>query len=110
MRVICERRLAQPRHGAWLHLTPSDGFTLNVGTEDWQVNLVQDCYNAAKTTGLPFKLFISFDTRRVPDWISVRNLIDIDLPLGCRTRKWLDVSRSRPWMTSDTYCVIFSHL
>ena len=42
-------------------VTSSDGFALNVGLEDWQVDRVQDCYNAAQSTGLPFKLFISFD-------------------------------------------------
>ena len=42
-------------------VTSSDGFALNVGLEDWQVDRVHDCYNAAQSTGLPFKLFISFD-------------------------------------------------
>jgi hypothetical protein len=46
--------------------TPSDGFALNAGLEDWQVDRVQDCYNAAQGTGLPFKLFISFDMTWVP--------------------------------------------
>ena len=41
--------------------TLSDGFALNVGLEDWQVDRVHDCYNAAQGTGLPFSLFISFD-------------------------------------------------
>ena len=41
--------------------TPSDGFALNVGLEDWQVDRVHDCYNAAQSTDLPFKLFNSFD-------------------------------------------------
>ena len=39
----------------------SDGFALNVGPEDWQVDRVRDCYDAAQNTSLPFKLFISFD-------------------------------------------------
>ena len=41
--------------------TLSDGFALNVGLEDWQVDRVHDCYNAAQNASLPFKLFISFD-------------------------------------------------
>jgi len=39
----------------------SDGFALNVGLEDWQVDRAHDCYSAAQSINLPFKLFISFD-------------------------------------------------
>jgi len=55
-------------HGIRASATPivtspalSDGFALNVGLEDWQVDRVHDCYAAAQSTGQPFKLFISFD-------------------------------------------------
>lgn len=43
----------------------SDGFALNVGLEEWQVDRVQDCYSAAQKTCIPFKLFISFDMKWV---------------------------------------------
>lgn len=54
----------------------SDGFALNVGLEDWQVDRVHDCYNAAQSTRLPFKLFISFDMAWVDSLLQV--VFDVD--------------------------------
>ncbi|KAF9646184.1 glycoside hydrolase family 71 protein [Thelephora ganbajun] len=48
------------------HASGFDGFALNVGPEDWQVDRVHDCYNAAQSVDLPFKLFISFDMTCIP--------------------------------------------
>ena len=39
----------------------SDGFALNIGSEDWQRRSVSLAYAAALELGLPFKLFLSFD-------------------------------------------------
>lgn len=46
-------------------LGSSDGFALNVGSEDWQLDRVADCYATAEKLMQPdreaFKLFLSFD-------------------------------------------------
>ncbi|KAL4245352.1 Glycoside hydrolase family 71 [Abortiporus biennis] len=48
-----------------------DGFVLNVGRDDWQLDRVADCYEAARqfsrsSNGRSFKLFISFDLAVIP--------------------------------------------
>lgn len=48
------------------HKHALDGFALNVGREEWQRDRVLDCYQAAERSGLPFKLFISFDMTSIP--------------------------------------------
>ena len=58
--------------------TPSDGFALNVGLEDWQVDRVNDCFNAAQRTCLPFKLFISFDMTWVAMTSFSQDYVDVD--------------------------------
>lgn len=49
----------------WFDLRSSDGFALNVGSEEWQLDRVADCYAAAEKLMQPdckaFKLFLSFD-------------------------------------------------
>ena len=76
--------------------TLSDGFALNVGPEDWQVDRVHDCYNAAQMTCLPFKLFISFDMKWVDmTRFSLQNRVDY----GSWARVWLAASRAHPGMT-----------
>ncbi|PFH54084.1 glycoside hydrolase family 71 protein [Amanita thiersii Skay4041] len=48
-------------HGAGI-----DGFALNMGRDDWQSAKVADAYEAARQSGLDFKLFISFDMASFP--------------------------------------------
>ena len=85
--------------------TVSDGFALNVGLEDWQVDRVHDCYNAAQSIGLPFKLFISFDMT----WVHLarfppQNRADPDSwPCG-----WLGVPRARPQTILAACCATYS--
>ncbi|CAL1711763.1 unnamed protein product [Somion occarium] len=43
-----------------------DGFALNVGREDWQLARVADCFEAARRSLKPFKLFLSFDMASIP--------------------------------------------
>ncbi|EIM88179.1 glycoside hydrolase [Stereum hirsutum FP-91666 SS1] len=47
-----------------------DGFALNVGSEDWQLDRVADCYATAEKLMQPdreaFKLFFSFDMASIP--------------------------------------------
>ena len=38
-----------------------DGFALNAGAEDWVLDRVSDCFDAAEQIQTDFKLFISFD-------------------------------------------------
>ena len=70
--ALCVAEMSEP--------TFSDGFALNVGLEDWQVDRVHDCYNAAQNTRLPFKLFISFDMTWVMTRLSSQNSFDADSP------------------------------
>ncbi|KAF9013289.1 glycosyl hydrolase family 71-domain-containing protein [Cyathus striatus] len=48
------------------HASGIDGFALNSGTDDWQPARVADAYEAAKESGLDFKLFISLDMTVFP--------------------------------------------
>ena len=48
-------------HGPSILVRFSDGFALNVGREEWQRDRSVDCYHAVSLTGLPFKLFMSYD-------------------------------------------------
>lgn len=43
-----------------------DGFALNVGRDTWQMDRVQDAYNAAQSLGTPFKLLLSLDMTSLP--------------------------------------------
>ncbi|KAH9935091.1 glycoside hydrolase family 71 protein [Epithele typhae] len=43
-----------------------DAFALNVGPEGWQKQSVDNCFQAARLSGLPFKLFLSFDMNAIP--------------------------------------------
>ena len=91
-RSLCARR------GAVISPALSDGFALNVGLEEWQVDRVHDCYNAAQKTCLPFKLFISFDMKCVDmTRFSPQKRVDIDY--GSWTRVLLAPSHARPEMT-----------
>ncbi|QRV98082.1 alpha-1,3-glucanase [Ceratobasidium sp. AG-Ba] len=38
-----------------------DAFALNVGSDDWQKDRVDDAFNAAEESGTGFKMFMSFD-------------------------------------------------
>ena len=75
----------------------SDGFALNVGLEEWQVDRVHDCYNAAQKTCLPFKLFISFDMR----WVDMTNFSQkrVYVDFGSCARVWLAPFHARPRTT-----------
>jgi glucan endo-1,3-alpha-glucosidase len=42
-----------------------DAFALNVGTDDWQKDRVDDAFNAARDSETGFKMFMSFDMRSV---------------------------------------------
>ena len=80
--------------------TLSDGFALNVGLEDWQVDRVCDCYNAAQSIDLPFKLFISFDMTWVHLGFPLRiNRADPDS--NSWTCGWLGVPRAHLRMILD---------
>jgi hypothetical protein len=39
----------------------SDGFALNIGSDDWMSARVADAYSAAQSLGSSFKLFLSLD-------------------------------------------------
>ncbi|KAL6305085.1 glycoside hydrolase family 71 protein [Sparassis latifolia] len=43
-----------------------DGFALNFGRDEWEKSRVADCYHAALQSGVPFKLFPSFDMTLIP--------------------------------------------
>ncbi|KAF8645175.1 hypothetical protein AX16_008002 [Volvariella volvacea WC 439] len=43
-----------------------DGFALNVGPEEWQVDRVADAFEAARTLDTDFKLFLSLDMATFP--------------------------------------------
>lgn len=60
-RIVSVTRSDRTQTPSVIRSTPSDGFALNVGLEDWQFDRVRDCYNAAESAALPFRLFISFD-------------------------------------------------
>ena len=81
----------------------SDGFSLNVGPEEWQKRSVALCYAAALELGLQFKLFLSFDmtcmrmaentTSRVTECKYVPVRIKVHLPTAMMyesTRRTLD--------------------
>ena len=85
----------------------SDGFALNVGLEDWQVDRVRDCYSAAQSVDLPFKLFISFDMT----WVQLagfpsQNRANPDS--NSRAYEWLGVPRAHPQTISDACCATYS--
>jgi glucan endo-1,3-alpha-glucosidase len=43
-----------------------DALALNVGSDHWQTNQVQNAYNAAQQLGTGFKLFLSIDFTELP--------------------------------------------
>ena len=43
------------------HQSGIDAFALNVGTNEWEPDQVDNAYQAAKDSGLDFMLFLSFD-------------------------------------------------
>ncbi|KIM43198.1 glycoside hydrolase family 71 protein [Hebeloma cylindrosporum] len=66
---------------ALAHASGIDGFALNMGTDDWQPARVADAYEAAKQSGLDFKLFISLDMSSFPcgspnDAQNLRNIVN----------------------------------
>ena len=101
-----KRRNACYRDAEYNSTIPSDGFALNVGLEDWQVDRVHDCYNAAQSTDLPFKLFISFDMTWVPRPGFPLRIVPI--LTGSWTREWLGVPHAPPRTTLDAFCVTYS--
>ncbi|KAF9452895.1 glycoside hydrolase family 71 protein [Macrolepiota fuliginosa MF-IS2] len=51
---------------ALAHASGIDGFALNCGTDEWEPAHVADAYEAAKRSGLDFKMFISLDMTSFP--------------------------------------------
>ncbi|CAA7261571.1 unnamed protein product [Cyclocybe aegerita] len=63
------------------HAAGIDGFALNMGRDEWQPARVADAYEAAKRSGLDFKLFLSLDMSSFPcdspdDAQTLRNLVN----------------------------------
>ncbi|KAF8798939.1 glycoside hydrolase family 71 protein [Phlegmacium glaucopus] len=63
------------------HAAGIDGFALNMGTDSWEPARVADAYDAAKQSGLDFKLFLSLDMSSFPcnsptDARTLRNLVN----------------------------------
>ncbi|KAF5382553.1 hypothetical protein D9615_002844 [Tricholomella constricta] len=65
---------------ALAHASGLDGFALNMGRDEWQLERVSDAYEAALQSGLDFKLFLSLDMSSMPsatssDAQTLRNIV-----------------------------------
>ncbi|KAG6906620.1 hypothetical protein DXG01_012938 [Tephrocybe rancida] len=48
------------------HASGIDGFALNMGSDEWQPDRVADAFEAARQSGMDFKLFLSLDMSSMP--------------------------------------------
>ncbi|KAL0961058.1 hypothetical protein HGRIS_006046 [Hohenbuehelia grisea] len=51
---------------ALAHASGIDGFALNYGRDEWQPARIDDAYEAARNSGLDFKMFLSLDMTSLP--------------------------------------------